>query len=236
MLSPLSLFLLSFLILLRSTLARPNDPPTVCIIGSGIGGSSVAHFLRRYSSGPFSIQIFERNGVVGGRMATVNVSGDIFEAGASVLHPKNFYALNYTQSLGLKFKTPSSSSSNSLSLGIWDGKKFAFKTLLVRSDLPFVDKIVSLANSLLMFVRYGFSLLRMETFVEVSLLLLPFLMTFFFFVCLLGNKVKEKLEIPFLQRFKISVIFQYLLKLSPFLSNCYSDNTLLALLCRFWFP
>ncbi|KAB9653249.1 hypothetical protein FH972_027054 [Carpinus fangiana] len=168
MLSPLSLFLLSFLILLHPTLARPNDPPTVCIIGSGIGGSSVAHFLRRYSSGPFSIQIFERNGVVGGRMATVNVSGDIFEAGASVLHPKNFYALNYTQSLGLKFKTPSSSSSNSLSLGIWDGKKFAFKTLLVRSDLPFVDKIVSLANSLLMFLRYGFSLLRMETFVETT--------------------------------------------------------------------
>ncbi|XP_062149004.1 farnesylcysteine lyase [Alnus glutinosa] len=176
MLSPVSLSLFSFLILLlrpplssraQSPRPGPNDPPppTVCIIGSGIGGSSVAHFLRRYSSDPFSIRIFERNGVVGGRMATVNVSGEIFEAGASILHPKNFYALNYTEFLGLKSKTPSSSS-DSFSLGIWDGKKFAFKTLRVRYELPFVDKIVSLANSVLMFLRYGFSLLRMETFVE----------------------------------------------------------------------
>ncbi|PON64211.1 Prenylcysteine oxidase [Trema orientale] len=47
----------------------------------------------------FHIRIFKRNGVVGGRMAIVNVSGDIFEAGASILHPKNFYALEYTTSL-----------------------------------------------------------------------------------------------------------------------------------------
>lgn len=42
-----------------------------------------------------------------------------------------------------------------------------FKTLIVRSKLPFVDRIVSLANSLLLFVRYGYSLVRMERFVEV---------------------------------------------------------------------
>lgn len=41
-----------------------------------------------------------------------------------------------------------------------------FKTLSVRSKLPFVDRIVSLANSLLLFVRYGYSLVRMERFVE----------------------------------------------------------------------
>lgn len=205
MLSPVSLSLFSFLILLllrpplssraQSPLLSTNDPPppTVCIIGSGIGGSSVAHFLRRYSSDPFSIQIFERNGVVGGRMATVNVSGDIFEAGASILHPKNFHALNYTEFLDLKLKTPSSSS-DSFSLGIWDGKKFAFKTLRIRSELPFVDKIVSLANSVLMFLRYGFSLLRMGTFVEVSLLLFCLIAPLSvsdFLVCFLGKGRKR---------------------------------------------
>jgi len=100
-------------------------------------------------------------------MATVNVSGHTFEAGASILHPKNYHAVNYTELLGLKNKDPSS---DSFSLGIWDGQKFVFKTLSFSSNIPFVDKIVSLANSLLMFLRYGFSLLKMQTFVEVCLL------------------------------------------------------------------
>lgn len=180
MLSPPALFLFTFLLLCTSlsslpqspvltpTIPAANDPPTICIVGSGIGGSSVAHFLRHYSSHPFSIRVFERNGIVGGRMATVNVSGQTFEAGASILHPKNFHALNYTKSLGLNIKKPSySETSGSFSLGIWDGKTFVFKTLSFSSKLPFVDKIVSLANSVLMFLRYGFSLLKMERFVEV---------------------------------------------------------------------
>lgn len=155
----------------------PPPPPstTVCIIGSGIGGSSVAHFLRLYAnSNPngnapnLTIRIFERKGVVGGRMATVNVSGDIFEAGATILHPKNCHARNYTNFLNLTVKEPSSSSS--LSLGIWDGNKFVFKTLSFDSNIPFVRKIVSLANSIRMLVRYGFSLLRMEKFTEVHLI------------------------------------------------------------------
>lgn len=195
MVSPLTLSLFTFLLILlsqaQSDLQSPrHDPssnPTVCIIGSGIGGSSVAHFLRLYSSSnsnPFSIRIFERNGVVGGRMAIVNVSGEIFEAGASILHPKNFYAVNYTKFLGLKNKDPpSSSTSSSFSLGIWDGKKFPFKTLSFSTKLPFLDKIVSLANDLLMFVRYGFSLLRMQAFVEVC-----FLILFFFLNNLLSNQ------------------------------------------------
>uniref|UniRef100_A0A7N2MQ38 Prenylcysteine lyase domain-containing protein n=1 Tax=Quercus lobata TaxID=97700 RepID=A0A7N2MQ38_QUELO len=179
MVSPLSLSFFTFFLFLflshhqaqaQSDPQSPtNDPPTVCIIGSGISGSSVAHFLRLYSSSsssnsnPFSIHIFERNGVVGGRMAMVNVSGQTFEAGASILHPKNYYAVNYTQLLGLKNKDPPS---DSFSLGIWDGQKFVFKTHSFSSNIPFVDKIVSLANPLLMFVRYGFSILKMQTFVE----------------------------------------------------------------------
>ena len=187
MVSPLSLSFFTFFLFLflshhqaqaqaQSDPQSPtNDPPTVCIIGSGISGSSVAHFLRLYSSSsnsnPFSIHIFERNGVVGGRMATVNVTGHTFEAGASILHPMNYHAVNYTELLGLKNKNPpSSSTSDSFSLGIWDGQRFVFKTLSFSSKIPFVDKIVSLANSLLMFLRYGFSLLKMQTFVEVCLL------------------------------------------------------------------
>ncbi|KAF7834126.1 Farnesylcysteine lyase [Senna tora] len=151
---------------LYSSHAASPPAPTVCIIGSGIGGSSAAHFLRHYSPNsapPIKIRMFERNDVVGGRMATVNVAGETFEAGASILHPKNYHARNYTKLLDLEFRT---SLSDSLSLGIWDGKKFVFKTLEIDSNIPFVDKVVSLANSVLLFFRYGLSLFRMGSFVE----------------------------------------------------------------------
>ncbi|XWS44671.1 hypothetical protein CRYUN_Cryun15aG0067800 [Craigia yunnanensis] len=151
----------------------PSPPPTVCIVGSGIGGSSVAHFLRYYfhptptQPSPPNIKIFESRSVVGGRMATVSVGGETFEAGASILHPKNYHALNYTKLLGLKIKPPpSSEDDDSMSFGIWDGKKFVFKTLQVDSKFPLVQKIVSFVNSVCLFFRYGFSLLKMNSFVE----------------------------------------------------------------------
>ncbi|KAL5753453.1 hypothetical protein ACOSP7_023630 [Xanthoceras sorbifolium] len=155
----ISLWILLLLSLWPPTL---QSNPTVCIIGTGIGGSSVAHFLRRYSPDPSRILMFERHGVVGGRMATVTISGETFEAGASILHPKNYHALNYTKYLNLKRREPSSSDS----FGIWDGKKFLLKTITVRSKVPIVEKMVSLVNSVHLVARYGFSLLKMQTFVE----------------------------------------------------------------------
>lgn len=100
-------------------------------------------------------------------MATVTISGEIFEAGASILHPKNFHASNFTKLLNLKRKTPSSSES-SISLGIWDGKKFLFKTITIDSKISIVQKMVSFANSLYLLLRYGFSLFKLNTFVEVT--------------------------------------------------------------------
>lgn len=102
-------------------------------------------------------------------MATVSIGGETFEAGASILHPKNYYALNYTKLSGLKVKPPpASEDDDSMSFGFWDGKKFVFKTLQVDSKFPFVQKIVSFANSFYLFFRYGFSLLKMNSFVETT--------------------------------------------------------------------
>ncbi|CAN4095293.1 unnamed protein product [Withania somnifera] len=162
---------LSFITLISAVAATSIDSSkssssTVCIIGSGIGGSSVAHFLRTYSTSPINtIKIFERQNVVGGRMATVNLSGDTFEAGASILHPKNYYALNYTKRLSLAVRKPPPSESDS-SFGIWNGRGFVFKTLSYHSNLPIFQSVVSFANSVLIFFRYGFSLFRMNTFVD----------------------------------------------------------------------
>ncbi|XP_073058029.1 farnesylcysteine lyase-like [Primulina eburnea] len=147
-----------------------TESHTVCIIGSGIGGASVAHFLRLYSSSVRPqvidrVKIFERNGVVGGRMATVTISGETFEAGASILHPKNYHALNFTKSLNLSVNDPKNTE-DTLSLGIWDGHKFLYKTMNANSKLPIVQRFVSFANSVILCLRYGFSLFRMSNFVE----------------------------------------------------------------------
>lgn len=102
-------------------------------------------------------------------MATVTLGSDTFEAGASILHPKNYHAVNFTRLLNLSRRRPPSSES-SLSLGIWDAKtkRFVVKTLSVDSKLPFVQKFVSIANQLYLFGRYGLSLLKMESFVEAT--------------------------------------------------------------------
>ncbi|KAM7519380.1 hypothetical protein LguiB_018342 [Lonicera macranthoides] len=166
----LTLVILSIFLLIstQSSSSQSEAPQTICIIGSGIAGSSVSHFLRRYSAAPYhpQIRIFERHATVGGRMATVTISGETFEAGASILHPKNYHALEFTKLLNLT--SDKDDSSSSFSLGIWDGNKFVFKTLDSNSKLPFVQKIVSIWNSVVMFFRYGLSLFRMSNFVEVT--------------------------------------------------------------------
>lgn len=126
----------------------------------------MAHFLRSYSSsGIGEIRIFERHDAVGGRTATVTISGETFEAGASILHPKNYHALNYTKYLNLSVREPPPSESDS-ALGIWNGRDFVFKTLSSNSNLPIFQRVVSFANSVLIFFRYGFSLFRMNNFVD----------------------------------------------------------------------
>ncbi|EPS66297.1 hypothetical protein M569_08479, partial [Genlisea aurea] len=142
-----------------------------CIVGAGIGGASSAHFLRQYSEPGTSgrIAVFERNGTVGGRTATVTIAGRTFEAGGSIIHPKNYHAVNFTSYLGLKVKSPNHAD-DSLCLGIWDGQKFVYKTLNSKSNLPIIQKMVSIANSIKLILRYGiFSILRMNKFVEVTL-------------------------------------------------------------------
>ncbi|KAI3972889.1 hypothetical protein MKX01_019547 [Papaver californicum] len=136
----------------------------VCIIGSGISGSSLSHFLRKYSDDQNligEIHIFERNGIVGGRTATVTIGGDTFEAGGSIIHPKNYHALNFTHLLNLKIKKPSDADS----LGIWDGSQFLVKTLQNKKN----SKLISLYNSFRLFFRYGLSLLKMDPFIKTML-------------------------------------------------------------------
>lgn len=106
-------------------------------------------------------------------MARVTIGGETFEAGGSILHPKNYHVRNYTKLLDLVIKWPNSSKAgdgedDDGSFGIWDGKKFVFRSWSIKTKLPFKDKIVSFANTVQLFFRYGFSLIRMNSFTEVT--------------------------------------------------------------------
>jgi hypothetical protein len=56
----------------------------VAIIGAGIGGTSVAYFIRNnfYDFNPVDITVFESTAIIGGRMKSVKYRGDTVELGA----------------------------------------------------------------------------------------------------------------------------------------------------------
>ena len=72
----------------------------VAIIGSGIGGSSAAHFVRQILGPDAEIEVFERSDKVGGRLATIEVAGNVYEAGGSIIHPENMYMKSFVKDLG----------------------------------------------------------------------------------------------------------------------------------------
>ena len=74
--------------------------PRVAIIGSGIGGSSAAYFLRQILGPSTHIQVFERADKVGGRLATIDIAGDLYESGGSIIHGKNMYMKTFVKELG----------------------------------------------------------------------------------------------------------------------------------------
>uniref|UniRef100_A0A0E0H0R5 Prenylcysteine lyase domain-containing protein n=1 Tax=Oryza nivara TaxID=4536 RepID=A0A0E0H0R5_ORYNI len=141
----------------------------ICIVGSGISGSSTAFFLTNYTTALSGAQlrVFERRAKVGGRLATVTVSGDHFEAGGSIIHPRNLHVRRFADLLGLEAKTDGDDDW----LGIWDGHRFVFQTLrpLPPGTSWLRRKLHTLVNSLRLFKRYGLSLLKMDRFVQEML-------------------------------------------------------------------
>ncbi|XP_040378835.1 farnesylcysteine lyase isoform X1 [Oryza brachyantha] len=138
----------------------------ICIVGSGISGSSTAFFLSNYTTvlSGGQLRVFERRAKVGGRLATVTVAGDDFEAGGSIIHPRNLHVRRFADLLGLAAKT----NGDDDWLGIWDGSRFVFQTL--RPPPPGASwlrrKLHALLNTLHLLKRYGLSLVKMDRFVQ----------------------------------------------------------------------
>lgn len=69
------------------------------MVGGGIGGTAAAYFLREKFGRGVRIEVLERE-AVGGRLATLEVEGEGYEAGGSVLHPLNLHMKHFVKELG----------------------------------------------------------------------------------------------------------------------------------------
>lgn len=124
-------------------------PDKIAIIGAGIGGTSSAYYLRQKFGKDVKIDLFER-GEVGGRLATLTVEGQDYEAGGSVIHPLNLHMKRFVKDLGLSTVQTSGGL-----LGVYDGE-----TLVFEESSWFIMNMIKLVW------RYGFQSLRMHMWVE----------------------------------------------------------------------
>lgn len=78
----------------------------VCIIGSGIGGSSTAKFLRELDA-DLQLDVFEMRSEIGGRTKTMRFEGvsESVSLGASIMHKDNRYVMQFAKELNLEIST-----------------------------------------------------------------------------------------------------------------------------------
>ncbi|XP_068190851.1 prenylcysteine oxidase 1 [Antennarius striatus] len=132
-----------------STPELQSQPRQIAIVGGGIGGTAAAYYLRQEFGAGVKIDVFEP-GHIGGRLATVKIGNQEYETGGSVIHPLNLHMKHFVEKLGIppRQNVPTK-------VAIFNGKELTFE----ESDWFII-------NFLRMLWRYGFSLLRMQMWVE----------------------------------------------------------------------
>ena len=114
----------------------------LAVIGAGIGGCSAAYFARNSISNA-NITLYESSDRVGGRIYTFRTNGLIKDIGANFFHHSNKTIQNLVHSLNIEQKQIQ----DTLSLGIWNGSEFLFKSSQ--------NKIVSVLKAI---PRYGWDI------------------------------------------------------------------------------
>ena len=74
-------------------------PAKVAIVGAGVGGCCAASFLRELGGDSLEIHVYS-DGPVGGRTATAEVDGHLYETGGSVIHKSNKYLVDLAKKFG----------------------------------------------------------------------------------------------------------------------------------------
>ncbi|XP_004686927.1 PREDICTED: prenylcysteine oxidase-like [Condylura cristata] len=125
---------------------RPNR---IAVVGAGIGGSAVAHFLQQHFGPQVQIDVYEK-GTVGGRLATISVNKQHYESGAASFHSLSLHMQNFVKQLGLRHRREVVGRS-----AIFGGEHF----VLEETDWY-------LLNLFRLWWHYGISFLRLQMWVE----------------------------------------------------------------------
>ncbi|CAK4077503.1 unnamed protein product [Aphanomyces euteiches] len=114
-------------------LCAASNQQSVCIVGSGVGGSSTAFRLRQLleqggAKDTTEIHVFEQTGIVGGRVAVFDHHGQTIEAGGTVFLTNNRYMMEYADLLDLPLRKPGDLLAANPQMGIFNGEEILFET------------------------------------------------------------------------------------------------------------
>ncbi len=160
---PLSLPLacLFLLLLIPPSVLTISEPPPlrIGIIGTGIGGSTTAYFLRQLHNTTTThhhihLTLLEASHHIGGRVQSITADGHHLEAGASILHTTNQHLHNLSTTLHLTHTTPKKDNSR---MAVWDH---------ATSRFVFATSRWGWLNAVLMVWHYGLSVFRLLSRVE----------------------------------------------------------------------
>merc|ERR1712110_911535 len=114
---------------LDSTHAASND--TISVVGAGIGGGAFSYYLKRFGCDN-SIQVFEANNYIGGRINEINFGGQLLELGADAWSPVNLYLQEVVKEL--KIPLANNTGVGNGEIGIWGKEGLAtWKKIVVKN-------------------------------------------------------------------------------------------------------
>lgn len=143
------LILLLLSLLFKSGQGFENCNANIAIVGGGIAGTSASHFMSELFGDDIKIDLYTPKNI-GGRLATINVDGREYEAGGSIIHPRNRYMQQFTNMLGLEHE-----SEGHESVGVWNGDEFVYRS----SEW----NIVSMAK---LIYRYGLQPFKLQRYIS----------------------------------------------------------------------
>ncbi|XP_004451021.1 prenylcysteine oxidase-like isoform X2 [Dasypus novemcinctus] len=136
--------------LLAAAAAGGDAPPgRIAVVGAGIGGAAVAHFLQQHFGPRVQIDVYEK-GTIGGRLATISVNKQHYESGAASFHSLSLHMQDFVKLLGLRHRREVVGRS-----AIFGGEHF----VLEETDWY-------LLNLFRLWWHYGISFLRLQMWVE----------------------------------------------------------------------
>ena|GEM_PF-3549732 len=98
---------------------------TVGVVGAGVAGAFVAHFLRETFEDRVRVALFERSVRVGGRVRLIEFEGVSLEAGGKAIHSSNRYMREAIEAFDLP-PPAQAHCRRGPGLGVWNGSSFDF--------------------------------------------------------------------------------------------------------------